>query len=107
MSSSSEEPWSDKPYAPQIPYLLYFAEKANFAGMFVSSVLYGVSARTGTYPNLPRLSIHRFRDRRCPVLPVHDRAAQFHLSQKERSQMGTRGLCYDLVFVRDHKHHDW
>ena len=52
-----------------------------------------------------RLSaIHRFRDNRYPVLPMYERAPQFRLSQEERGQMGTRGLCYDLVCVPDHIH---
>jgi len=42
MSNSSERPWSDNPYAPQIPYSLYFAEKANFAGILIGGILYGV-----------------------------------------------------------------
>lgn len=42
MSDSSEEPWSNNPFAPQIPYSLYFAEKANFAGILIGAIFYGV-----------------------------------------------------------------
>jgi len=38
---SDEQPWSDNPNAPQIPYDLYFGEKANFAGILVGAILYG------------------------------------------------------------------
>ena len=42
MSDSQEwPPWSDNPNAPKIPYRLYFDEKANFAGTFISVVFYG------------------------------------------------------------------
>ena len=54
MSGSSEKPWSDNPYAPQIPYWLYFAEKANLAGSIIGGIFYGTSAHAHTYPNLPR-----------------------------------------------------
>lgn len=37
-------PWSDNPSAPQVPYVVYLAEKANFAGTLASAVLYGVAA---------------------------------------------------------------
>ena len=42
MSDASEIPWSDNPNAPQIPYALYFAEKANFAGALVGAIFYGI-----------------------------------------------------------------
>ena len=34
-------PWSDNPNAPKIPYNLYLEEKASFAGILISSMLYG------------------------------------------------------------------
>jgi hypothetical protein len=56
MSDSSEKPWSDNPNAPQIPYLLYFAEKANFAGILIGAILYGMSTHVHIfYPSLPPL----------------------------------------------------
>ena len=42
MSDSQEKPWSDNPNAPQIPYYLYFEEKADFAGVLIGSILYGM-----------------------------------------------------------------
>ena len=41
MSDSQEQPWSDNPNAPKIPYRIYFDEKANFAGHLLTSILYG------------------------------------------------------------------
>lgn len=35
-------PWSDDPYAPQIPFWLYFAEKTNYAGYIIGSIIYGL-----------------------------------------------------------------
>ena len=48
MSDSQEQPWSDHPNAPNISRRLYFDEKAYFAGLLISSILYGS-------PNAPRL----------------------------------------------------
>jgi len=42
MSDSQERPWSDNPNAPKIPYYLYFEEKADFAGVLIGSILYGI-----------------------------------------------------------------
>ena len=41
MSSSQEQPWSDDPNTPKIPYGLYFAEKTSFAGVLIGPILYG------------------------------------------------------------------
>jgi hypothetical protein len=41
MSNPWGQPWSDRPYAPQIPYWVYFAEKASFAGAFIGAIFYG------------------------------------------------------------------
>ena len=41
MSDSQQQPWSDNPNAPKIPYYAYLDEKAWFAGIVVSSILYG------------------------------------------------------------------
>lgn len=49
MSDSSEEPWSTDPNAPQIPYDLYFGEKATFAGTIIGGMLYGTQTYTSTY----------------------------------------------------------
>ena len=49
-------PWSTNPYAPQIPYWLYFAEKANFAGFLIGAIFYGT-----TVPPRPLLSVLTLR----------------------------------------------
>ena len=43
MSDTLGHPWSNNSNAPNIPYELYFQEKSNFAGTFISSMLYGMS----------------------------------------------------------------
>jgi len=50
MSDPSQESWSDNPYAPQIPYDLYFGEKATFAGILIGAILYGTPAYALVYP---------------------------------------------------------
>ena len=45
MSDSQEQPWSDSPNAPEIPYYIYRFEKTWFAGVLVSSILYGTLKR--------------------------------------------------------------
>ena len=41
MSNPPEQPWSNSPNAPKIPYSLYAKEKADFAGTLAASILYG------------------------------------------------------------------
>jgi hypothetical protein len=43
MSGSSEIPCSNNPNIPHIPYVLYFREKANFAGVLIGAIFYGMS----------------------------------------------------------------
>jgi hypothetical protein len=57
MSDSDQKSWSDNPYAPKIPYNLYFAEKANFAGILIGSIFYGTPKELP----LPRPSAHFLR----------------------------------------------
>ena len=40
--ANSAKPWSDNPNAPQISYDLYFQEKADFSGILIASILYGM-----------------------------------------------------------------
>ena len=40
MTNSS---WSNNPYAPQITYDVYFAEKTNFTGIIIGGMFYGTS----------------------------------------------------------------
>lgn len=42
MSDSSQVPWSNNPNAPQIPSLVYLEEKANFAGVLIGAIFYGI-----------------------------------------------------------------
>ena len=42
MSDSQEQTWSDSPNAPKIPYSVYLDEKADFAGMVGTAILYGM-----------------------------------------------------------------
>ena len=42
MSDSQEQWWSDDPNAPKITHVLYFREKATFAGSLIGSILYGM-----------------------------------------------------------------
>ena len=71
MSDSSENPWSSSPNAPQIPYWVYFQEKANFAGIFLGAISYGAP----TYLSICRAhlihSIRHSRDRHRPLLPMY------------------------------------
>ena len=54
MSDTQRHPWTDNPYAPNILYNIYLAEKGTFAGHLVSSMLYGMrktaSTSTSVYP---------------------------------------------------------
>lgn len=49
MTDASLKPWSDNPYAPQIPYSLYFAEKTNFAGVLIGAIFYGMPTHASLY----------------------------------------------------------
>ena len=49
MSDTQTKPWSDNVNAPKIPYDLYFAEKASFAGILLASILYGTPKITHLY----------------------------------------------------------
>jgi hypothetical protein len=53
MDSSSQKSWSDNPNAPQIPYSLYFAEKANFAGFLIGAIFYGTKIHMSAPPYSP------------------------------------------------------
>jgi hypothetical protein len=52
---SQGPPWSDNPYAPQIPYAQYFAEKVNFAGVLIGAIFYGTRRPMFTSPGSSRL----------------------------------------------------
>ena len=52
MSVAGEDQWSNGPNAPQIPYLLYFAEKSYFAGSSLGAIFYGTLMYAPAYPCL-------------------------------------------------------
>ena len=74
MSGPSETLWSNNPNAPQIPTLLYVAEKENFAGLAIGLISYGTQIYVSAYPCSSSLFDPPFRDRRFSVLPMHRRA---------------------------------
>ena len=41
-TEASQKPWSNNPYAPQIPYSVYFAEKTYLAGVLIGAIFYGM-----------------------------------------------------------------
>jgi len=53
MSDDQQELWSSSPYAPKISYEIYVAEKANLAGIFVSTILYGACDHPNYTPANP------------------------------------------------------
>jgi len=78
MSDSQDKPWSDNPNAPQIPYYLYFEEKADFAGVLIGSILYGMHGATPDHTPMEPSSLCLLgfsRDPRRALLPVYGRAA--------------------------------
>lgn len=58
MSDSQQNPWSNNPNAPKIPYDAYFSEKADLTGILIASILYGTQEDptcTPAYPYPPLL----------------------------------------------------
>jgi hypothetical protein len=56
MSDSLQIPWSDNPYAPLIPDVLYKGEKYNFAGVLIAAMFYGtLPVHTHQYSRSPFL----------------------------------------------------
>ena len=77
MSDSQELPWSDGPNAPNIPYVLYLEEKSIFAGVLISSILYGMPKTLS--PTRPSVREHFirlvcFRDHNRTVVSEYGRA---------------------------------
>lgn len=50
MSDPGRMPWSNDPYAPQIPYRLHVAERINFTGNLISAALYGAFPSVPNFP---------------------------------------------------------
>lgn len=55
MSDSLRKPWNNNPNTPQIPYVLYFVEKAYFAGVLIGAIGYGTVIHAFVYRYLPCL----------------------------------------------------
>jgi len=109
MSDSQEQPWSDNPNAPKIPYDLYFGEKATFAGILIGSMFYGTYK---TFPPKRRpVDAHiaysvNSRDRYRAILPLYGGAPRPRKSQEGGYQVGTRLLHRGHVLVCDRVHRD-
>ena len=73
MSDSQLKQWSDNPNALKIPYSQYFEEKVYFAGVLLSSILYG-TGRARPRRSIPTLFGYS-RNSYPAVLPMHRRAA--------------------------------
>ena len=107
MSDHWGPPWSGNPYAPQIPYWLYLAEKTNFAGFLIGAIFYGTHQLTRLLkcPHLPPLFYHS-RDRYRSVLPMYGCPAQFRQSHEQALEMGPRNPHCGHVLVCDDIHRD-
>ena len=55
MADQTWTSWSDNPYAPQIPYGLYFTEKVSFSGAHVGAIVYGTPIHGSAYSRSPCL----------------------------------------------------
>jgi hypothetical protein len=88
MSDPLYQPWSGDPYAPQIPYWLYYLEKANFAGVLMGGIFYGMRRPTFASPCSSRLFDCHSRDCRRSVLPSHGSLTQSRQSHKGGHQVG-------------------
>ena len=104
MSNASQESWYDNPNAPKIPSQQYLDEKANFAGIQICAVFYGMLVLCLHLP-FPTMTC-RSRGRHRPVLPMHERFAQTHVFHKVKYQVATRGPHCDYVSVCDVVHRD-
>src|ERR1700733_10870778 len=101
MATSSQQPWSTNPYAPDIPHLQYLAEKEAFIGDISGSIFYGTRIYLCLCPPVLILfffSVHRTRVCDRPVLPMYGRVARSHRTCKGH-QVGTRGPHYAHVLV--------
>ena len=109
MSDSQQKPWSNNPNAPKIPYVLYFQEKANLAGILIASILYGTRktpppTRPPTHAHYACLIYHR--DNHRVVLPVYGCIAQPRTSQGGAYHVVARILHRGHILVCDHTQRD-
>ena len=105
-STSGEPSFSNNPYAPDIPYWLYFAEKTNFAGFLIGAIFYGTQPdlRVGLDSPAHFVCPVGFRDRHRPVLPMHGRVVQLYLPGEDCNQVELCRLRFHHVLVRDDLH---
>ena len=102
MSSSPEPLWSNNPNAPQIPYPLYFREKATLDETFIAAILYGLSSLH------PPTRVQRVfltfnpRDCYCSVLPMYKCIAESSQSCGRGYQVGTHVAHCDHVLAYYH-----
>jgi len=100
---SDQKPWSDNPNAPQIPYDLYFWEKAAFAGELIAAIFYGLP----TYRSVCSILTHLVRSTNCSrnrhrhLLPMYHCPVQSRQSQKGGHQVGTHNLHRSHVLACD------
>jgi len=95
MSDTEQKPWSDNPNAPKIPYDVYFSEKAVFAGLLISAVLYGMS--NAPYLRV-RLSVfNRFVLGVLVVLFFQCMAALLDPANRKREGIKWGLVCYTVV----------
>ena len=74
MVYSREQPWSENPNFPKIPYSVYLVEKAAFNGNIIGSILYGMNERSLAARWC--ISAHFVsRGARRLILPMYGRAA--------------------------------
>jgi hypothetical protein len=87
MSDSSQKSWSDNPNAPQIPYDLYFREKATFAGEIIGAIFYGLSTDMPIFLSLLALFVRFIVPGIVIVLFFQCMAALFDPANRKREGM--------------------
>ena len=106
MSDDAQVPWSNDPNAPPIPYLLYQAEKYNFAGILLTAAFYGELTHAFVYPDSICRSIYHSRDRDRSVFPMYGRVAQSAQPHEGGHQVGPHNAHDNHVLVCDDIHRD-
>ena len=104
MSDTWGPPWSNNPYAPQIPSWLYIAEKTSFAGFLIGAIFYGAPIRLSSIRTLSL--IYRSRDRYRSILPMYGCIVRSGLSHEGGHQVGSHHPRCGHVRVCDDIHCD-
>ena len=60
MYDSEQQPWSNNPNTPKIPYYIYNYEKTYLAGILIGAILYGVPENPHTHATVPLCLLHLF-----------------------------------------------